>query len=148
MRGTAAFQPDEKPMSFGTAAGLGVRRQAAEIAHPHDILSAQLAMKGFPWCRRRWNGWPHPMDQSQKHVDSGGVRSSPIRHGGPWSSAAVLLKEPQFILQVQTHVRWIYGLHRGMPLIEIGQEPRRYSDAPPRRFRRISLLLQMLFELD
>ena len=35
-----------------------------------------------------------------------------------------------------------------MPSIEMGKEPLRYGEAAPRRFRGISLLFQMFFELD
>jgi hypothetical protein len=71
------------------------------------------------------------MDQPQKHVDSGGVRPSPIRPRGPRSSPAVLLKKLKFVLQVQADVGWLHGFHRGTPLIEMGEEPLGYGDSSP-----------------
>ena len=61
---------------------------------------------------------------------------------------ALLLKELQLFLQVEADVGWLHGFHRGMPLIEMGEEPFGYDDPASCRLRGISLLLQMFCQLD
>ena len=58
------------------------------------------------------------------------------------------MKQLQLILQIKGNVGWFHVFDRGLPLIEVREEPLGYGNAAPRCLRRISLLLQMFFELD